>query len=373
MCAEKYGGKHVLGIGIFSTSLFTLLTPIAVQWGDSLALIILRVLMGLGEGVTFPAANVLLAHWAPPDERSVIGSFVFAGGTIGMIFSTVISGLILAHFNWQTVFYFTGMTGVLWYIFWLIFCYDSPKDNPFISDKELAFLNVRLAEHTHEQKAPVPWGQILRSKPLWASIIGLIGFNWSGLTIITDFPKYASAVLKLPVDINGYLTSFVHFSAWLGMMITSWMSDLAIVRYKISRTRVRKIGSTIGLTAASVLIVVAAYAGCNRAIVISIFALALAVQGATVPSIIINALDLSPNYAGVLMAFTNGIGALAGVLAPYLTGILTTEQTTAEWKTVFCLILVVAVLTNLVFLVFGSGEVQSWNDPGKKNRVIKNI
>lgn len=37
----------------------------------------------------------------------------------------------------------------------------------------------------------------------------------------------------------------------------------------------------------------------------------------------VNPLDLSPNYAGSLMAVTNGIGAITGVAAPYLVGVMT--------------------------------------------------
>lgn len=55
--SEKFGGKYSLGLGILSTAIFTLLTPIAVKWGDATALIIIRILMGLGEGTTFPALN----------------------------------------------------------------------------------------------------------------------------------------------------------------------------------------------------------------------------------------------------------------------------------------------------------------------------
>lgn len=45
-------------------------------------MIILRILMGLGEGTTFPALSVLLASWVPVNERSKIGSFVFGGGQV---------------------------------------------------------------------------------------------------------------------------------------------------------------------------------------------------------------------------------------------------------------------------------------------------
>lgn len=50
--------------------------------GSDVALIALRILMGLGEGTTFPALSVLLASWVPVNERSKIGSFVFGGGQV---------------------------------------------------------------------------------------------------------------------------------------------------------------------------------------------------------------------------------------------------------------------------------------------------
>lgn len=82
LLAEKFGGKWTLGLGILSTAIFTLLTPLAVDMGGANALIILRVLMGLGEGTTFPAMSALLASWVPLTERSKLGSFVFGGGQV---------------------------------------------------------------------------------------------------------------------------------------------------------------------------------------------------------------------------------------------------------------------------------------------------
>lgn len=85
--AERFGGKYTLGLGILSTAIFTLLTPLAVESGGAYALIALRILMGLGEGTTFPALSVLLASWVPVNERSKVGSFVFGGGQVSFIFS----------------------------------------------------------------------------------------------------------------------------------------------------------------------------------------------------------------------------------------------------------------------------------------------
>lgn len=43
-------------------------------------------------------------------------------------------------------------------------------------------------------------------------------------------------------------------------------------------------------------------------------------MGGFYPGMKVNPLDLSPNYAGTLMAVTNGIGALTGILGPFLVG-----------------------------------------------------
>lgn len=54
--------------------------------GGHIALIILRILMGIGEGTTFPALSVLLAVWVPAKERSKLGSLVLGGGQVSAIF-----------------------------------------------------------------------------------------------------------------------------------------------------------------------------------------------------------------------------------------------------------------------------------------------
>jgi len=35
LLAEKFGGKWTLGLGILSTAVFTMLTPLAIEKGDS--------------------------------------------------------------------------------------------------------------------------------------------------------------------------------------------------------------------------------------------------------------------------------------------------------------------------------------------------
>jgi len=67
--SEVFGGKWLFGSGILVTAVFTLLTPLAATTSIYL-LYAVRIIEGLGEGVTFPAMQAMLARWATPQERS---------------------------------------------------------------------------------------------------------------------------------------------------------------------------------------------------------------------------------------------------------------------------------------------------------------
>lgn len=57
--------------------------------------------------------------------------------------------------------------------------------------------------------------------------------------------------------------------------------------------------------------------------------------GTFYPGMKVNALDLSPNYSGTLMALVNGIGAFTGILTPYIVGVLASDETIGQWRLVF--------------------------------------
>lgn len=72
-------------------------------------------------------------------------------------------------------------------------------------------------------------------------------------------------------------------------------------------------------------VVAASYAGCDKAVVVALFTTGMAFMGFFYPSLKVNALDLSPNYAGTLMAIVNGIGAISGAITPMIVGFIATN------------------------------------------------
>lgn len=405
--AERFGGKYSLGLGILSTAIFTVLTPVVVKWGEATGLIVLRILMGFGEGTTFPALNAMLAQWTPPEERSVIGSLVFAGAQLGTVFANVVSGLILHEYSWPAVFYVFGGIGVLWFVIWVLVCYNNPYEHPFISERERKFLHDRMNEHTHTRPPPVPWRHMLSSLPVWALIAAQVGHDWGFFTLVTDLPKYMSSVLHYSIKNNGFVSALPYLVMWFCSIGSSWLADWMITKGVMSRTNVRKLGTTIASIGPGVFIIAASYASYEATTVVAMFTIGMALMGTYTqirvrflkcddlqftkwnpriggskdffifltfissyfskgtfyPGMKVNGLDLSPNYSGTLMALVNGIGALTGIITPYIVGELAPQQTLTQWRIVFWIVLGVFIVTNIIFLIYASGEVQYWNDP----------
>ncbi|CAB0004837.1 unnamed protein product [Nesidiocoris tenuis] len=367
LLAQRFGGKQTLGLGILSTALLTLATPFAARAGANW-MIAVRLLEGLGEGTTFPALNQLLAQWVPPLERGRLGSLVFAGNQIGIVVSSTLSGVLLEYYDWPVIFYLFGTLGVLWYVLWLFLCYNDPASHPYISEKEKDYLAETLGGIKRKEHLRVPWMAMATSLPLWALIIGQIGHDWGLFTIQTDLPKYMKSVMKFSIVQNGILSSLPFLVMWFTALGSGVLSDYLLKKKVWTVNTARKAFTTVASVGPALGVILASYAGCNKVAAATLFTVGMAFMGFFYPSLKVNALDLSPNYAGTLMALVNGIGAISGIITPTLIGYLTPNQTMMEWRKVFWVSFVVIIATNIVYVIIGSGEVQPWNEPLAKDK-----
>ncbi|KAL1129021.1 hypothetical protein AAG570_013553 [Ranatra chinensis] len=324
LIAERFGGKYTLAAGMLTSTLATLLTPaVARTWG-AVGLIILRFALGLGQGPLYPSLNVLLAQWAPEKERGRLGAIVFAGAQIGNVISMALSGFLIYHGGWTTVFYVFGTLGLIWVLLWQILCYNQPSEHPFLSKTESDYLAEELSKiKSKDNLPPTPWRSILTSVPLWGLIIAQIGHDWGLFTIITDLPKYMKSVMHFSITQNGLWSAAPYLVMWMFAILSGWIVDWLVGPRHVNITIVRKIFVSIASVGPAIGILAASYSGCDKVMVAAFFTMGMGLMGAFIPSLKVNALDLSPNYAGTLMALVGGIGAISGIITPYLVGILT--------------------------------------------------
>ncbi|XP_036890203.1 sialin isoform X2 [Sturnira hondurensis] len=356
--ASKVGGKLLLGFGILGTAVFTLFTPIAADFGVG-ALIVLRALEGLGEGVTFPAMHAMWSSWAPPLERSKLLTISYAGAQLGTVISLPLSGIICFYMNWTYVFYFFGVVGIIWFVLWICLVSDTPETHKRISHQEKEYIRSSLKNQLSSQKS-VPWIPILKSLPLWAIVVAHFSYNWSFYTLLTLLPTYMKEILRFNVQANGILSAVPYFGCWLCMILSGQAADHLRAKWKFSTVCVRRIFTLIGMIGPAVFLVAAGFIGCDYSLAVAFLTISTTLGGFCAAGFSINHLDIAPSFAGVLLGITNTFATIPGMVGPVIAKSLTPENTIREWQIVFWIAAVINVFGAIFFTLFAKGEVQNW-------------
>ncbi len=71
-------------------------------------------------------------------------------------------------------------------------------------------------------------------------------------------------------------------------------------------------------------------------------------------------LYMAPQFAGLLASMHMVFNFSSGIALPYLVSAMTPNGTAKEWHNVFYTAMTIGVIAAVVFLVFGSGELQPW-------------
>ena len=108
--ADTVARTRVLAIGVTVWSAFTAFTGLA--WGYW-SMFVARMGVGVGEASCSPASNSLIGELFPPERRArAIGTFML-GLPIGILLSSVLSGLIARAYGWRMSFFVAAVPGLI--------------------------------------------------------------------------------------------------------------------------------------------------------------------------------------------------------------------------------------------------------------------
>lgn len=108
---------------------------------------------------------------------------------------------------------------------------------------------------------------------------------------------------------------------WILIVIVSPLSDHLINKNYISVSVARKIFNSIGHWVPMIALIALAYAT-NTTVAVFLLAVAVGMSAGTNVGYLVNHIDLSPNFAGTLMAITNSIANILSLLAPLAAGFM---------------------------------------------------
>ncbi|XP_023338852.1 sialin [Eurytemora carolleeae] len=373
--AEIIGGKKVIGAALGLTAALTLLIPEAAKLGGFSAqdfpyyLVAIRVIMGLCEGVTFPAMTSMMARWAPASERSRMTFLVMAGGQIGTIVGFFISGIIVDYLGWEAAFYIEGGATFVWLALWIFLISDTPDTHPYISKAELEYIKKELPA-TREKSLPIPWRSMLTSMPLWAIFVANVANNWGFHLLMTELPQYLKEVFPDYMEkssVIGLWTAIPYFSMWLCGFVFSFICDFLIKWNILSVKNSRKLFNTLSQTGPAICLLIIVLSVSNEEpnleLTLAVFTIGVSLEGALYSGFITNPQDIAPNFAGTVLGITNCAGAVPGFVAPLIaTSFVNDNPSDVDlWAPVWIIAIAILVAASLFYIIFADGVPQEWN------------
>lgn len=377
--ASRFPSNRLFGTAIFLSSCLNLLIPAATKL-DPRAVIVVRVMQGLVEGVTYPSCHGIWRWWAPPLERSRLATLAFCGSYGGAVLGMPVSGYLADGIGWYAPFYFYGVAGIIWYMFWLWLSFEKPAKHPSISPREQLYIEKSIGDN--KSPAPTifstPWLKVFTCLPVWAIIVANFARSWTFYLLLITQPKYFKEVYNMNVAEGSTVAALPHLIMTIIVPLGGQLADFLRQSQILSTTNVRKIFNCGGFGGEALFLIGVAFAR-NEATAVACLIIAVGCSGFAISGFNVNHLDIAPRYASILMGISNGVGTFAGMICPITTEQITrdhknTDELILQWQTVFCIASGIHFFGVIFYALFASGELQDWakSDPSEETMEMNN-
>jgi MFS family permease len=267
------------------------------------SLLVLRIMLGVGESISFPGSSKIIARHVPPERRGLANAAVAAGIAIGPAVGTLAGGLILASWGWRAIFFGFGMATLLWLLPW----------------KRVV---AKLPTTGHRDAgAKVPVAALLGKWPLWSmSIVHALG-NYCFYFLLAWLPLFLTKSRGFSIPEMTLLATLGYATQAICALAYGQFSDWW------TRSGRREAACRRGMMVASQLLAAAAILGLAFAHDALTIAVLLCLAGAATASLSLNVYAVAqmfagPRASGTWVGVQNALGNLSGIVGPIVTGIV---------------------------------------------------
>lgn len=404
----KFGGKWVLGGGLLMSSVFTLIAPSVSS--DFVWLILDRIITGVFQGAAIPGTTALYAAWIPQNFYSIATGLQYSGMYLGTAIANGLGPTLTTKYGWASNFYVYGIVGLVWFAAFAFFVQSAPNPadpnieyvghgelpmvkNNIVHDSKASF-DHRHGDHrelidhdiTHVHNDTDTDHDLHRKKVSELTLLEIFAFygvflktprclvlytchfcsNWSMYLLMGYAPTYLKTVLGLAPDMQGLFGFLPYLLIWVFLMASSVTADYVIKNKILSRTMVRKILVGIGFLGPVLFMGLLTQAG-SQTEGSAYFVLSIILSGAAIPGFFPMALEIGGDVGGLVIAVSNTIATIPGIVAPLVTGsILRTGNCTdtfpeadsckSAWKTVFYISIGIYCFGTIICVLFANAE-----------------
>lgn len=299
--ADKWGAKRCLGWAAVLWSACSALTGAA---GGLWQLIAARAGVGAGEAASFPVNAKIVNNTFAPDQRGVAVAFYTAGLRLGFAVTPMLIAWLMVHYGWRFAFYATGLGSLGWVVVWY-FTYH--------------------ANGPAGTGAPrrVPALLLLQNRTVVGLVLCKFFQDYLFYFFVAWLPSYLISSRGFSILKMGVYASLPWIAGCIFQPLAGWFSDV-LIRRGVSVTVSRK-SIVVLMQLLATVVIAAAYVDDARTAVWLLTA-SVACESAATAILWTTCTDVAPPAdAGSLAGIMNTAGAVAGILAPSVTGILATR------------------------------------------------
>ena len=347
--ADKVGGDKILCLSVSVWGILTLLTPhiahIHFDFMSALGVLtLIRVLLGISQGVHYPSMMSLIAKKIHETERSFPTGIITSAANFGTVLCGGIGSIILEHHGWEVVFYIIGFTAIIC-AYSLFVVIQQPKSKVISIDSMVYSYPNNLPHSTS-----VPWRLIFSKSPVWSLIFAHICMNNCFYIMLSWLPTFFHDFY--PHE-KGWIYNVIPWAMSIpASVLGGWLSD-KLIKAKFDTGFTRKTMQIIAMTGSGFFATLLPY--CTK------FSHAVLCAGVSVSvltfhhsGVLVNPQDIAPKYAGSVFGVMNAFGAIPGFIGVYCTGYILNVSN--SWAAVFVVMATVNVIGVTVFAIWGTGK-----------------
>ena len=319
---DRFGPRRTLFVCGLIWASATILTGLAA---GLFMLFLVRVLLGVGEGATFPVATRAMQSWTAASRRGFAQGITHAFARFGNAITPPIVAALIAVVTWRGSFVILGCVSLLWVIAWVLYFRDNPADHASITPEELAVLPKRAPQ----AQLQVPWGRLARR--MLPVIVVYFCYGWTLWLYLSWLPTFFLHEYQLEIGRSALFSSAVFFAGVGGDLLGGTISDGVLHRTGDLRKARRNV--VVAGFLGSFLCLLPMFATRDLTVIVLSLGAAFFFAEIVIGPMWAIPMDIAGKYAGTASGFMNTGSAAAAILSPLVFGFI--ADVTGDWHLPF--------------------------------------
>jgi MFS family permease len=345
--SDRFGARRTLTVSAVIWAVATLLTGLVGSLGSMLCA---RVMLGFGEGATFPTATRAMSDWTAQGNRGFAQGITHSSARLGNALTPPLVVWLMTLVTWRGSFIVLGLVSLAWVVAWVSYFRDDPCDHPRITPAELEAL-PSYADKKKTEKEPVPW--LLLSRRMLPVTVVYFCYGWTLWLYLAWIPSFFLHSYRLDLKKSALFSAGVFFGGVLGDALGGVVSD-RILRKTGDLNKARR-NLVVACFLCSLLSMVPVLFLHDVTWVAICLSLGFFWAEFTIGPMWAIPMDIAPRFSGSASGLMNTGSALAAIVSPLVFGYIIDR--THNW--------VLPFLGSIGLLLAGS-ILAFWMKPGEK-------